>query len=328
MSARDSFGIAKQAALGTKQTVPEQFPPVEKVTIKDESDKITTDETTGSRAPVQGERGVKGYTLQASGSARPQSIAKVLSAFFGIPVKTNPYLSQATAYSYMFDPIANDPAGNYFSLLAAMKDPKPTQIGFLGWDAAGASIKLSAQASGYLEWDAEFFALDGETIALPTPTFDATKRFTFDSIKCYLTVNGGAEAEVKVSSWEVAYDLGLDKDGGILGTRKRLYAEAGDLAATVSFTAKDGLDAHFWRAIQDDPDSVKVRLTATGPVIAGSAAYLVEVIAYLVNYDEAPAGIDAKNRLNAIPVKGTCYLDPSTSKFVTVQVVNSTNNAA
>jgi hypothetical protein len=328
MSARDALGIAKQSALGTSTTTMEQWPPVEKVAIKDDSDKVTADETTGSRAPAVAERGVKAYTLQASGNARPQSLPKLLSAFFGIPVKTNPYLSQATAYSYLFDPIANDPAGLYFSLIAALKDPKPNPIYMLYSDVAGASVKLSAQPNGYLAYDAEFFALDGGSTSAPSPTLDATKRFTFDQIKCFLTVNGGAETEVKVSSWELAYDVGMDKDGGILGTRKRLYAEAGDLAATVSFTAKDNLDQHFLRAIMDDPDSVKVRLTATGATIAGSAAFLVEVIAYLVNYDEAPAGIDAKSRLNAVPVKGTCYLDPSTGKFVTVQVVNMTNNAA
>jgi hypothetical protein len=326
MARKDSFGLAKQAAQGTSQTVMEQFPPVEKVSIKDNTTKIESDETLGVRAASPAERGVKGFELTAAGSARPQSLPKVLAPILGVPVKTNPYLGQATAYSYMFDPLATDPV--YYSLLASMRDPKPNAISGLFWDAIGSKIKLAAEPNGYLTFEATYYALDYTAQAAPVATYDVTKRWTFDQIKCYLSVDGGGEVEQKVSAWSLEYDLGLDTDNAILGTRKLLSAEPGDHSCVVAFTPKDSLDVHFARALQDDPSSVKVRLAATGGVIAGAVNYLVEAIAYLVQYDEAPAGIDAKSRLNAIPIKGTAYYDSASGKLATVQVVNATNNAA
>lgn len=328
MSKLDSFGLAKQTALGTKQTVMEQFPQVESVDVKDVGEKIATDETTGSRATSPGEKGTKGWEITAKGSARPQSLPKILAPIGGAPTKTQPDVVNApTAYSYLFALKAPDPV--YHSALVTLKDPKPTSIVALFWDILGSSFTLEATPNGFLEFTAGYFALDiDRTQAVPTPTLDASKKFPFDKVKVYATVNAGAEAEIKVSGWSLAYDAGLDTDMAILGTRKLDGLDFGDIAATVSFTPKESLPEWFDRAIADDPDSVKIRMTATGPTIGGAVAYKVEVIAYLAQVDEAPAGIDAKSRLNAIPVKATCYLDDVSGKFVTVEVVNTTNNAA
>lgn len=324
---KDSFGLAKQTVYGTKVTVMEQFPPVEAVDVKDVSENIQADETTGTRFPQRMEKGVKGYEITAKGNLRPSSAPKILAGFLGAPTKTNPYLAQAAAYSYLFDPVSADPV--LHSLLATMKDPVPTAIVGLFFDAIGSTLTLRADPSDFLSFEAGYFAADVDlTQAVPTPTLDTTKRFTFDQVHVFASINGAGEVEIPSAAWQIAYSNAEDRNGKILGQRKLYDLYAGDAACEVQFTPKTGLDVHFARALMDDPDSVKLRMTATGATIAGAVNFLVEVIVYLAEYIEAPAGIQASSRLNAVPVKARAAYDTASGKFVTVQVVNAINNAA
>lgn len=324
---KDSFGLAKQTVYGTKVTAMEQFAPVESVDIKDVSETISADETTGTRFPARLEKGTKGFEIRAKGNLRPSSAPKILSGFFGTPVKTNPYLTQATAYSYLFDPVLTDPV--LLSLLATMKDPQPNPIVGLFFDAIGSNLVLRADPSDFLSFEAGYFAADADlTQAAPVPTLDATKRFTFDQVHVYASINGAAEVEIPSASWQISYSNAEDRGGKILGQRKLYDLNAGIASCDVQFTPKSLLDAHFARALLDDPDTVKLRMNATGAVIAGAASFMVEVIVYLCEYVEAPASINASSRLNAIPVKARAAYDATNSKFVTVQVVNAINNAA
>lgn len=324
---KDAFGLAKQTVYGTKVTVMEQFPPVESVDVKDVAERITSDETTGTRFPARIEQGVKGYEITAKGSIRPQSAPRVLSGFLGTPVKTNPYLGQAGAYSYMFDPVLADP--QLHSVIASMKDPTPNPIVALFFDTLGDQLTLRAEPSGFLSFEGQYFAADYDGAQpAPVPAFDATKRFTFDQIHVWASINGAAEVEIPSAAWQITYSNALDRGGKILGQRKLYDLYAGDAACDVQFTPKSLLDAHFARALLDDPDTVKLRMVATGAIIAGAVPFLVEVIVYLCEYIEAPVKIEASSRLNAIPVKARAAYDAANSKFVTVQVVSATNNAA
>lgn len=327
---KDSLGLAVQTALGTKQTVMGQFPPVESVEIKDLGASIESDETTGTRAPARIEKGVKLWELTAKGSLRPASGPRILSGFMGTPVITQPdNIGAPTAYSFLFNPVAAAGAGDPLphSLQVARVDPNPG-ITDLFWDCMGDGLKLAAQPNGFLNFEAAYLALDRDAdLANPSPTFDTSTRWTFDKAHVFTSVNGGAETELPVAAWGLDFSNALARDAEILGQRKLQTLDAGDLAAELSFTAKDKTQLRAWydRAYNDDPDAVKIRMTATGAVIGGAVAFKVEVIAFLAEVLEAPAGIDAGNRLTAVPIKARAALDSATSKFVTVEIVKTGN---
>lgn len=321
---KDSLGLAGQAALGTKQTVMEHFPPVESVDVKDAGATIESNETTGSRAPSRLEKGVKAWEITSKGSLRPASGPRLVSGFLGTPTISQPDAGGApTAYSFLFDPLGSDPIPH--SLEVARVDPNPPIVD-LFWDAVGDTLTLSAEPNGYLDFEAVHFALDRDAdLAAPTVTADASKRFTFDQVQVFADVNGGGEQEVPVAAWSVALDNATDRSAEILGTRKLQDAEPGDLAAELSFTPRDRATLRDWydRALADDLDAIKLRMTATGAIIAGAVAFKVEVIAYLCELTEAPANVDAGTRLAAIPVKAQAALDDATGKFVTVEIVKT-----
>jgi hypothetical protein len=66
-----------------------------------------------------------------------------------------------------------------------MKDPLPTALVALFWDAMATSLKISAQPNGFLSFEAGYFALDLDRTQAG-PDADVTTRlsgFTFDTIK-------------------------------------------------------------------------------------------------------------------------------------------------
>lgn len=326
---RDSFGLAKQAVFGTPVAAMEQFPPVESVDIKDAGEKVEAEETTGTPFPSRLEQGTKGFQVTAKGSLRPQSAPRILSGFLGAPTKTQPDpVNAPAAYSYLFDPAGADADPVLHSLLATMKDPKPDPIVALFSDALGDTLTLEAQPNGYLAFTAAYFAADYAGEAEPVPVIDVSKRFKFDTLKVYADIDGAGEEEIPSAAWNIAYGVAPDTDGKILGSRKLYDLQAGNRSCAVSFTPKTKLDEHFARALQDEASAVKLRMTALGAVIGGDVQYEAEAIVYLCEYTEAPAGITAGDRLNAIPVKATAALDTASGKFVTVEIVNTTDDAA
>ena len=322
MSRLDFVGIGKQAAFGTPQATPEYYVPVESAEFNQQAETLEQEETTGTRFPTRMERGSRYFEVPLLGAVRPASFPRIASAFLGAPTSSQPDAGGApTAYSHLFDPAAA--AGLvYHSVLGAREDPS-TAFADLYTDAAGNELELSVEANGFVKFNAAMIAAGlTEDVAVPSPSTDLSKRFTFDQAHAYVSVDGGAEAEVKVRSWSMSYGNGLDTSDVVLGSRSLNSLEEGNASASFTFRPAEALEDHFRRALAADPEAVKLRLTATGALIGGAVSYKLEVIAYLLEYLSAPANISAAERLNAVEVQARAAYDDSASKFVTVELVN------
>jgi hypothetical protein len=324
MARLDKVGFAKQVAMGTKQATMEYFPPVESADVEDQRENIEQEETTGRRFPDGIDYGTTHWELGMKAAPRVSSLPRYASAYLGAPTTSTPDVTNApTARSHVFDPAAAGKVPVPHSIFAVRKDPS-TPIVDLFWDALGNEFSLSVEPNGFLAFEGSFIAKElDDTQADPSLTLDTSRRMVYDQAKVYISVDGGGETEVKVAGWGLTYGNGIDTDQAILGSR-RLFTLAEDNAvATVRFSPRESLSTHYRRALQDDPASVKLRMTATGAIIGGAVAYKVEVIANAFEYLKAPANISASERLKKIDVEGRVKYDVSASKFVTLEVVNT-----
>jgi hypothetical protein len=323
MARNDSLGLAKQVAEGTGVAVMEYFPPVESVDVSQNLETIEIDETTGTRFPTRLEYGTEFWGLDASGAARVASLPRLLSAFFGAPTTTTPDGALApTARQHLFDPAAAGKTPIYHSALVTRTDPDPPIVDLMT-DVLGNELTLSVEPNGLLMFEASLIGRTRASAAEPSPTFDFSRRFPFHEAKAYLSIDGGVEAEVKVGAWSFTYNNNLDTDAWVLGQRGLYTLQPGNADAEASFSPREALSAHYARALASTPEEVKLRLTATGPIIGGAVAYQIEVIAYLLEYTDVPANLSAADRLNMVEISARAAYDDVTSKFVTVSVINT-----
>ena len=322
MSRFDSVGLAKQTALGTKNTVMTYFVPVDSADPGINRETLEIEETLGNKFPTDIEYGSRFYEVSFSGAVRVASLPRVLSGFLGAPTTTTPG-GGTSSRNHAFNPAAGGGAALVpHSILVNRTDPSPG-ITDLFWDALGNSFTMSVDANGFLSFDAAYVAKElDDTQPEPTVTADLTRRFPFHEAKCYLSVDGGAEAEVKVSSFSLTYNNNIATDQVVLGSTSLYSTPEGNVDADYSFTTKEALSTHYRRALQATPANVKVRLEALGPIIEGTIKYKVEVIIYRSQTIDAPAGISAGDFLRDIDVSGRAAYDSATSKFVEVNVVN------
>lgn len=324
MSRIDAVGWAKQTVAGTKQTTAEYFTPVESVDVTPQRDEITVDETTGHRYPSPLEYGIQYWKLKFDLRPRLGSFPRVLSTFFGAPTTTTPDGAGApTAKKHTFGAgVAPVP----HSIYVVRKDPAPA-ITDLFYDVYGDDVELSMDPSGVLKATANMIALNLDaTQTAPTVTLDTSARVQFDQVVAMVSVNGGAEAPLSVRSFNCKYSNAIDTDAGkVLGSRLLAGTKEGNAEEELTLVVADNTQFSAWyrRNQNTDPDKVKVRLVATGALIASAQSFLWEHDVYAAEVTDAPANIDAGQRLNEVQVKFRCRYDDSVSKFVEHVVENT-----
>jgi hypothetical protein len=324
MSRIDKFGLAKQSAMGTKQTTMEYWPPIETVDKDHQVDVIEVEENTGTRHPSAVDYGVEFWKLKLKAPAlRVSSLPRLLSMYFGAPTTTTPDVTGApTARKHAFGGTA---APVPHSLFVVNKDFSPNIID-LFWDALGDDLSLMVDTKSFLSGEFDVIAKElDDTQSDPSLTLDTSPRMSFDQIKAYVSVDGGGEVEVKVSSFDFKYGNSIDTDEAILGSRRLWTIKEGNTKAEVGFKVRDNSVFATWyrRALLTDPSQVKVRLMATGAVIGGAITYAVEVIVYATEVLEAPANVAAGDRLKEVAVKARAHYDSAASKFCEVNVTNT-----
>lgn len=315
----DYVGLAKQAAMGTPQTVMEYFPPVESGEPDHQRENIEQEETTGTRHPSGVDHGVEFWKPSFNGAARYSSLPRILSMFFGAPVTTA--TADVTAKKHSFAsgaPLAH-------SVKMARKDPNPNIID-LFTDVLGDELEISIQSNGFMKYAAKCVAREiDEDEVYGVPVTDASGRMAFDTVTAFISVNGGAEAPLTLRTFSQKYSNKVDTEDEQLGSRRLASIAEGNSACEVEFgvIGAGNLSAHYRRAIKADPDSVKIRVLATGPIIGTGVAFAYEQIVYACEYVEAPANIDAASRLNIVTVKARAKYDTAASKFVDHAVTNA-----
>lgn len=324
----DSVGLAKQVALGTKQTTMEFFVPVESADISFNRETLEVEETSGLRFPSGIDYGTGYWEVGLSGAARAASLPRMLSAFMGAPTTSTPDVGAApSGRNHAFNPVTGSLVPH--SILLNRTDPSAA-ITDLVFDSLGNQLTLSVAANGFLMFDAGFAGRDNDD-ARPEPsvTSDASTRWAFDQCHAYLTVDGGSEIEIPLASWSMQYNNNIDTSQVVLGQRTLYTIAEGNADASFSFAPRDKvstatLASHYRRALAADPAKNKLRLVATGATIGGAVAYKVEVTGWNLEYLTAPANINAADRLSMIEVNARAAYDTASSKFVTVDVVNTT----
>lgn len=329
MSRFDSVGIAKQTGtgvggLGTKQTVPEYYIPVESASPGTNTDEMSREETLGHPFPTDREVGTQHFEPSMSGACRALSLPRLLSAFLGDPVTTS--LEAGAAGRHVFDAVANtNPRA--VSLLMTRKDPDTAIVDLL-WDAVGQELALAVSTNDWFNFDASFVARDiDETLAAPTVTADLTRRFAFYECIAYVSVGGAAEAAVGIDDVTLTYTLDVPTDNNVLGSRRLFKIKPGNRSAEVTFTPKEDLISYYRRAIATSPTNLKLRIEALGPIIAGTTQYRLEIIIHRVFETGAPADISAGDVLQGVEVSAAAAYDSAAGKFVTVTVQNAKASA-
>ena len=316
----DVVGLGKQTAAGTKNTTAEYFPPVETTEPAHSREIIEQEETTGVAYPAGIDYGVEFWTIGIKGAARVASFPRLLSMFYGQPTTSTPDATNApTARQHLFP--MNAPKEH--SVYVARKDPTPP-ITDLFWDVIGDELTMSIVTNGFLMFDGKAVArmLD-DTQSAPVATYDASARMAFDQIKVYISVDGGAEAEVKCRNYSCTTKNSVQTDDDVLGQRTLQKLYEGNRNADVKFTVAEALSTHYRRALQSDPAKVKLRMEALGATIGGAVKFKVEQTVYACEYLEAPANVNAGERLKSIEISARARYDETVSKFIETAVVNT-----
>jgi hypothetical protein len=323
MSRIDIFGLAKQTDASTKNATMEYYPPVESCEVEHAVETMEVDETTGHRFPTGMDYGTEFWNLSLKATPRMASLPRLLSMWFGQPVTSTPDAGGApAARNHQFLATPTSAAPKEHSIFAVRKDPSPAIID-LFWTCLGDELSFAIESNDFLKLEGAIIARElDDTQSAPTQTLDNTARMSFDQVKCYASVNGAGEAEVKVRKFAVTYQNNLDTEDVILGTRRLQSLNVDNAMCEVSFQPTGALSTEYRRALLSDPDKVKLRFEALGAVIGAATKYKVEFIIYACEYIEAPANIDAGERLKDIEITARARYDEVASKFVECNVVN------
>lgn len=324
MARRDSFGIAAQTDWGDANDTMEFFIPVESVDVSHNDETIEVDETTGTRFPSRIEKGTRYAELTVNGPVRAESFGRVLYATFGEPTTDG---TNNPAYVHTFDPAESDAHPLPVSMLVTRKDPV-VPIVDLFEDAIVNTLSLTCEPNGYLSYSAQLVARDYTPDADPSPTLDFSERFPFHRLTAYISVDGGQEEEIPLASWSMEYSNNIPTDAFVLGQRTLWEVSEDNADCSVTFSPRTDLEEHHRRALADNPTAVKLRLEAEGADIGtGSVpdgSFRVEVILYLIEYTDAPASINAAERMNMIEITARAAYDDDNDKFVDVILENET----
>lgn len=323
MSQRDKLGLALQTAHGTKKTTMDWFVPVTEAEFSPDRQTLEIDENIGSRVPLPEDLGSKIYKGSITGAVRPNSLPALMGAAFGSP--TTSVLVAATAWSHTFDPVASGKAPRPMSVMTVLGDPT-TDIVDLFYDAYINSLELSVATDDYMMFSADCVALHlDDTQSSPSSTHDGTSKFPFNKVGVQMAVNGGALADISCSNWRVRWNNNIEPDDVVLGDIESNGVTPGKVTIEGSFTVAgtDNVAAHYRRALLEDPDKVRLVLTATGANISGVHDYTVSVDVKRLRYTSAPVGIKGSDTLKGITIDFAAYLDETSGKAVEYIVKNS-----
>jgi hypothetical protein len=323
VSRLDKVALAKQSAMGTKTTVMEYVVPVESSDPKLNRTEMTREETDGTKFPTDLEYGARFWEVPLSGAARLNSLPRLLSGFMGAPTTILAPGGVSTSKKHQFDPWGKTLVPH--SMEVDRLDPKPNPIADRFWDCIGNDLTLSIAPNDWIAFDASYVAKERDAAITPTAVaVDLSRRFAFHAFTAFISVNGAAEVALPLEAFSVTYSNNVSSDQVQLGSRSLFKVQEGNVGATIAFTPKSTLDAHYARATLDgDPDNCKIRLIATGAVIDGTAVQTLELIAYRAQYTDAPAPVAAGSTLDGLAVAARCAGDFTLSKFLDVNVINA-----
>jgi hypothetical protein len=301
------------------------FVPVEEASPGYSPEEMSAEETIGIPFPTDREVGTFLFEPSFSGKARSAGMGRILTAYFGDPVTTQPDAGGApTAYQHVWDaalPAALVPRAH--SILMNRTDPDPAITDLL-WDAIGQELTFSVEPNDWISFESSWVAgqVDQDRPE-PTVSADLTRRFPFYETKAHVSIDGGAEAELAVGSFSLGYSMNVPTDDFILGSRTLYGITPGNRDATLSFRAREQLADYYRRAMDLEPESVKFRLQSLGPIIGGAVRHELEVTTHRSQVIEAPAEISAADLLNGIDVTARSAYDATAGKFVSVKLVNT-----
>lgn len=331
MSKRDSFGMAAQADFDTAAAAVAYSPPVNEVEADFDREDMEDEETLGGRAPVAMEYGGRIYKPQASGSIRPNSIGLILAAYFGPPVSTQPDATAApNVWQHVFDP------------MAAGVLPLPVSAWLLYGDIThgdgsavidkfeqgiGNSLELSVEANNYYKFQAEYFFRKLITNAAdPSMNRDAGRKFPFTKVGVEFAPIGGVYEATPARNYTLAYSNELVDDQFVLGSD---LVDSIPLGPTIepelTFTPTRDIAAHNRRALANEPESMKMRVNATGPQIAEGFNYGIATELHKLQTMTAPLKLDGSETLREVEVTAKPVLDEDSNKFITVTLTNTEN---
>lgn len=328
MSKLDAVGLARQTAWGTQNDTIGYWVPVESAEAGQNAETLEIDETLGTPFPSRLEYGSRFFEIPLAGAVRLNSFPRVLAPFLGDPVTSTPS-GGSTARAHLFDAVA-DLTPQPHSVYAHRGDPSPA-IDDLFYDAIGAELTISAEGNNYLRFEASLIAKALDETPTPSPPVvvsDFSRRFPYHLLEAFLSVDGGAEAEIPIANFSVTYTIDVATDEVVLGSRDLYSLPIGNRSGEIAFTPKTDLSAWYRRALAVEPDSCKLRIRATGSIIEGAIPQFVEVTAFSFETVEAPAPIDAASTLSGIEVSGRLAYDEANTKFFDVAVQNAVTSYA
>lgn len=329
MSKRDSFGISAQADWETAATTVAYSPPVNEVETDFDREEMEDEETLGGRAPVAVEYGGKIFKPQTSGSIRPASIGLVLASFLGPPVSTQPEATNApNVWEHVFDPMAAGVLPLAISAWLRYGDITHSD-GSAVIDkfeqGIGNSLELAVEANNYYKFQAEYFFRRLITDAAdPSMTRDAGRKFPFTKVGVEFAPIAGAYEVTPARNFQLSYSNELEDDQFVLGSD---LVDSIPLGPTIEpelqFTPTRDIAAHNRRALASEPESMKMRVTATGPEIAVGFNYGFTVELHRLQTMTAPIKLDGSETLRDVEVTAKPVLDEDTNKFITVTLTNT-----
>jgi hypothetical protein len=320
----DLLGLAKQATKGTGVFTAEYYVPVEQANGSPQIEQIEIVETLGKRFPSDPpDKGSSTYEVSAQGACRPAALPRLLSGFMGDPTTTTPG-GATTSRQHAFDMWAADTSLRLHSILVGRADPNPKITDWF-YDMYGSSLTLSVAPNDYLKFDAQWAGrlLNVAQTFPVAPSSDATQKFTYSTVKAYITVGAGAEAEVKCGEASITIANEIDLDYLALGAQDAYDIGVGNGSCEVSFTPLESLDVWYRRQNPTNADDIKLRLIAEGATLEGSIKNTIEVTVHRARVTSADAPINAGEILKGVPVTLQAAKHPSLAKFVDARVINA-----
>lgn len=324
----DSVGLAKQTGagrggLGTPNPVPSYYLPVTAASPGPNTQEMELAETTGTPFESDPERGVQWFGPTMRGGARSASLPRLLSMFLGDPTSALA-AGGTTATEHVHDPVA-EPHPRAHSILMAREDVDPAIVDLLE-DCIGSELALDVAPSeeGWVLFDATMVALGlDDSLPAPSATHDLSPRFPFYRTACYISVDGGAEAEIAVGRFGMRYSLNPPTDQTVLNSRRLYKAPPGRRRVELTFVPKEDLDGYYRRAMALEPESIAVRLVAEGPIIEAAIRHSFQLEIFRAFEFTAPADIDGSRPLVDVEVTARASLDAATNKILEATTTNA-----
>ncbi len=325
MSQLDTIGIAKQSAFNSAASASDYFLDAESVTVDGKPDRLQPVSTIGYQFPQPTDPGTQTWKVNMDLLPRAASTPKVFQLFFGDPTTTT---VDTTAKKHAFDPVAVGGAVKYGTAFVSRVDPATDLVEKIS-DLRGQTLTMSVAKGDYVKLSASFLGATRTTVGLPTPTLDGTERFTWDDVKVYANVNGGGEAEIKVSDCTFTYDTQAEDDHMVLGSANLASIPIGtSQTATFDFTLEEEDASAFatwygYAVANSSRASIVYRVVVAGSLV-GAATQKAgwELKIWNAEVLDAPMNINAANRLRNVAISNKCNIDIANSKFVTVDAYN------